>query len=127
MRFLAKIAPQPNGCWLWTGAIRDGYGRFSVADRLVEAHRFAYEQWIGLLPDGVTVDHRCRNRACQNPDHLRALTNQENILLGVGPTAENARKTHCIRGHPLSGDNLLTRPNGWRTCRTCERARRVAA
>lgn len=110
-----------SGCWEWTGARSDGYGHFTENGRQVKAHRRAYELVNGPIPAGLTIDHLCRNRACINPSHLQSVTNRENILRGDGPTAENARKTHCPRGHLLDGDNLRQARalRGMRECRIC--------
>lgn len=70
----------PNGCWLWTGTIeRTGYGRFWLGGRQEIAHRASYALLIGPIPEGLTIDHLCRVRACVNPDHLEPVTLAENI------------------------------------------------
>lgn len=74
---------------------------------------------VGPIPEGMDLDHTCRNRGCVNPEHLEPVTTQVNTLRGIGPTAENARKTHCKHGHPLEGDNLYVDPEGKRKCRAC--------
>ena len=124
--FWAKVnkkGPFWNGtpCWLWTGALTyQGYGRFYIGtDSEVRAHRYAYEQLIGLIPDGLVLDHLCRMEACVNPDHLEAVTDQVNILRGVGTAANAARKTHCPQGHPYSGTNLRSRYVKGRLRREC--------
>lgn len=66
----------------------------------------------------MVIDHICRARNCVNPAHLQVCTNRENILRGVGPTAINARKTHCPNGHPLSWDNIRYR-RGTKSCKIC--------
>lgn len=113
-----------NGCWLWTGARTraGGYGQLRVKTGLVLAHRWMYEQVRGPIPQGLTIDHLCRNRTCVNPDHLEPVTIRENILRGAGRCANNARKTHCQAGHPLSGSNLRNGPRRGRECVTCSRA-----
>ena len=71
-RFLTKVDKNgENGCWLWT-AYKDteGYGRFKVKGMHKTAHRVAYKLWVGELPDGVLVRHKCNVRACVNPEHL---------------------------------------------------------
>ena len=108
-------------CWDWMAAKSStGYGLFSVNAKLIRAHRFSYESQRGPIPEGLTLDHLCRNRGCVNPNHLEAVTSAENILRGVGFSALNAKKTHCPKGHPLSGENLLNSPSiKGRQCRIC--------
>ncbi len=135
--FVAKIAKNFNnqGCWRWTGKIAKdtGYGHLAAhskeyqKNRYFLAHRFAYE-FIGnkSIPIGLTIDHLCKNRWCVNPSHLEAVTLKENILRGDSFCAINARKTHCKRGHPLSGDNLYIHPTrGRRHCKACAAWRHI--
>jgi hypothetical protein len=115
---------ESTGCWNWTQALDShGYGVLGYRYRVEKAHRFAYEIFVGPIPEGLTLDHLCRNTRCVNPEHLEPVTQGENVLRGVGFAAVNARKTHCIHGHPLEGDNLgLQGPNGtYRYCLTCRR------
>lgn len=120
-RFMAKVTPEPNsGCWLWVGAmyVASGYGSFESR----RAHRWSYQTFVGPIPDGLVIDHKCRVRSCVNPDHLRVVTNAENVLAGVGVTAANAKKTHCKRGHSFSGENLYRLKNRpGRRCIICEK------
>ncbi len=114
---------EKSGCWLWLGVIRkDRYGKVVVSGRQCLAHRAVYQALVGPIPDGLTLDHLCRVRSCVNPAHLEPVTNRVNILRGESPAAKNARKTHCLRGHALSGDNLIRTSRGGRSCRMCMNA-----
>lgn len=119
-RFWARVDRRgADDCWPWlAGAVPGGYGRFHVDGRPVATHRFAYELACGPIPDGLQLDHLCRNRICVNPAHLEPVTCRENVRRGIGISAVNARKTSCDHGHPLSGDNLVI-VCGRRTCRAC--------
>lgn len=123
--------PGLGPCWLWTGS-RDtlGYGKFrpfpfptTNGSTVHLAHRWAYETLVGAIPDGLQLDHLCRNPRCVNPVHLEPVTHRENILRGVGPTAINARKTHCPAGHQLTPETLTQGDfrRGIRKCRICAR------
>lgn len=80
-RFWSKVdRSDPNGCWPWTAAkVRGTYGAFWVGGSLVYAHRFAYSLMVGEVPSGMDLDHRCHNRACVNPAHLRLATRSQNL------------------------------------------------
>jgi hypothetical protein len=113
-----------NECWLWPRSVGShGYGQigWQGEDRreMTTAHRMAWVAAGNTLPDDMTVDHICRTRACVNPSHLRLLTN----LANASDNGQGA-KTHCPRGHPYSGSNLYSRPNGHRECRRCIKDRR---
>lgn len=124
-RFWAKVDRRDDdSCWPWLASTRMGYGRiFPKAGVGIAAHRFAYELLIGPIPEGLVIDHLCRNRGCMNPAHMEPVTNAENVLRGDGPTAQRARQTHCKRGHELTPDNLLKDKVGKRRCKLCRRIR----
>ena len=129
-RFWAKTdrSAGPDGCWPWTAARRGreaGYGSFSVNGVTVRAHRLAYEMTHGPIPDGLTLDHLCRNGLCVNPAHLQPVTNTENVLRGISFSAQKARQTHCKYGHILEGDNVYRPPGQLRSrrCVTCKQRR----
>lgn len=120
LRILSRVLID-NGCWNWLGQLNvNGYGRLMVAGRQVAAHRLVYELLTGPINE-ETLDHLCRNRRCVRPGHLEQVPNRVNVLRGVGVTARHARKSHCHRGHPLSGGNLQLDPDGHRQCRTCRK------
>ena len=125
-----------TGCWLWTGAVaRNGYGQVGIDKRTRSAHRVSYETFVGPIPRGLQLDHLCRVRRCINPAHLEPVTRDENQARSPITTAG---RTHCQKGHPLTGDNLVIKKRGSlppvRNCRTCRdayqrawKARRAAA
>ena len=120
-RFEEKYYIDANGCWIWTAHTQpNGYGRFRDGERLVMAHRWAYEHHIAPIPEGLQLDHRCRVRNCVNPDHLEPVTTQENTRRGEAGKAQLAR-THCPQDHPYEGENLYLYSDGRRACRICAR------
>lgn len=124
-RFLSKVSKKRSGCWIWTASIRlEGYGQFHLNERNRLAHRVAYEFFVGRIPDGLQLDHLCRNRACVNPKHLEPVTPRENVMRGTLPEASRRRgreRTHCRNGHPFIGDNVARGPDNERVCRACNR------
>lgn len=119
-RFWAKVHKTPT-CWNWTGASNRGYGYIGLGPGKGQdvAHRVAYRLLVGPIPDGLTIDHLCRNRGCVNPDHMEPVTTKVNVLRGVGRTARQARQTHCKRGHPFDLFNTYYNNRGNRSCKAC--------
>jgi len=108
-----------NGCWNWTAALTSsGYGKFMIQRVSSVAHRLSYTWLVGEIPEGLDLDHLCRNRRCVNPIHLEPVTRRENLLRGKTIPAEHAEKTHCPEGHEYNSENTYLK-NGARHCRKC--------
>jgi hypothetical protein len=115
-RFWSKVN-KTEGCWLWT-AFRNpkGYGRFYVSElRPSEyAHRYSYEIHRGPIPEGMEIDHLCKNTSCIRPDHLEVVTGRVNNSRSNSTSANHAKKTTCPKGHSYSHVSV-----GKFTCRRC--------
>lgn len=122
VRFWVRLAAgEPDVCWPWPmGRDKAGYGLVRNRKTLL-AHRVAWSLTHGEIPDGLTVDHLCRNRACCNPAHMELVTRGENTLRGDTITARNRAKTECMRGHPFDEVNTRNLKGGGRVCRRCMR------
>lgn len=123
-RFMRYVRPSASGCWLWSGGITRGYARFNVkgADGAWQArlaHRIAYEIHKSPIPEGMVIDHLCRQKNCVNPDHLEAVTQMENVLRGTAPNAVAVRHNTCQRGHPRTPETTYTTRAGGVLCRIC--------
>jgi hypothetical protein len=111
-----------NGCWLWIGSQKPtGYGLARVDGRTRRVHQVLYQIMIGEIPEGLELDHTCRNPSCINPTHLEPVTHQVNMSRG-----RLASQTHCVNGHEYTPENTYIRPKtvASRDCRIC-RADRV--
>ena len=80
LTFWAKVEVAPSGCWAWRRAKNSkGYGCFAIDGRVQLVHRIAYAALVGLIPDGLTIDHLCHERTCVRPEHLEVVTLRENV------------------------------------------------
>ena len=135
-RFWAKV-DVAGPCWEWRAAINaSGYGKLGRQSGGVQkhylAHRYAYTQLVGPIPEGLQLDHLCRNRLCVNPDHLEPVTHTENQRRGFSPTFRAARADECRHGHVYTAENTYRYVKDGvhhRRCRQCNadaQARRKA-
>lgn len=120
--FMSRISKDEKGCWLWVGTVfPTGYARFNYKGRGFRAHKFAYEHFVGPVPDGLVIDHLCRVRHCVNPHHLEAVTQRVNFERGISPQVSRARLTgltHCKHGHRIDADGAYLY-GGMRKCKKC--------
>lgn len=124
-RFKRHYVVSENGCWDWTGAkVNKGYGFFRIHPRYgtTAAHRSAYIMFKGEIPEGLTIDHLCKNIGCVNPEHLEAVPLAENLRRAH--EGGQWRKTHCRKGHKYAEDEYNYR--GYHECRICKKAAKEA-
>ena len=124
-----KFEIQGSGCWKWLGSCTSaGYGQVMVGGKIYYTHRLFYERFKGPIPEGLHIDHLCRNRWCCNPSHLEPVTCRENLLRGETSVARNTAKTHCAKGHEFTKENTYTSKGPYgpkRKCRECNRLRQL--
>lgn len=116
---------QVGECWLFTGFLdRDGYGvTTDDRSRTRRAHRVLWQAVMGVIPDGLHLDHLCRVRNCVNLGHLEVVTPKENAHRGVSAIPMQRHKTHCIRGHELVTGNIYPNRRDGRVCMQCAKER----
>jgi hypothetical protein len=123
-RFWDKVYKAEDTHWYWTASVNpSGHaGEFYVSRDLgyQKAYRWSYEQAYGKIPDGLVIDHLCRVPSCVRPDHLEAVTLEENVMRGHGVCAKYARQTVCPHGH------AFTEKAKQRLCLVCVKARKIA-
>lgn len=127
-RFMDKVERgAPNECWTWRGTtLPQGYGQIRIATKMKRAHRISYAMFVGHIPTGMLVLHRCDNPSCVNPEHLFVGSYRDNAVDAVNKGRngnQNIGKMLCKRGHALVGANVYTDKRGYRTCTVCSRAR----
>jgi hypothetical protein len=110
-----------DDCWIWEGAkTTAGYGNLRVEGKVRYTHRLAYEEFVGPIPDGLHLDHLCRNVSCCNPDHLDPVSSGENLHRGK----LGALKETCAKGHPWIPENWASNgTRGLKCCAVCKRLR----
>lgn len=111
----------PGQCWLWPGRGHShGYGSAKADGKWRLAHRYVYSRLVGVIPDGMTLDHLCKNKLCVNPEHLEVVTRAENLRRAVSDrTTQKPRVPRCTHGD----EDLYVDPSGKRVCRICRRER----
>lgn len=112
--------PDLGPCWIWLAHMNKGYGIIGMRGINYFAHRIAFTLDNETIPDGMTLDHLCKNRACVNPSHLEPVTIKINVLRGESGPAINSRKTMCDHGHEFTPENTRITAHG-RECKKCKR------
>jgi len=136
-RFRSKVAvggipearPDLGPCHLWTAyRMPNGYGVFHpTKTSSFLAHRYAYTEQVGPIPEGMVIDHLCRVRECVNPIHLEPVEHVENLRRGKGYAIRNGMRDSCINGHKYTPENIYTDPGGGIRCRRCAYERGLAS
>ena len=131
-RFLSALYTiSGSECILWKGCTtKAGYGKLQENNKEIYVHRYSYELFVEKIPEGLVIDHICRNKACVNPSHLRVVTNRENVVFNSESAAAlNLLKSHCKNGHEFTPKNTIMMPPETpthipsRRCKECARTR----
>ena len=138
-RILERARLDIDGCFRWTGATTTvGYGKLGMRGKFYTVHLVAYELFVGPIPDGMDVGHKCHDaaaeaglclewstcvhRTCLRPDHLKPEPRGDNLLSSPLTQASiNSAKTECKRGHEFTEANTYIKKSGWRSCRICNK------
>jgi len=119
MERIMRRVEKTETCWNFGGANVHGYGIIGIHGKNAYTHRVVYTEMVGPIPDGMEIDHLCRNRSCCNPEHLEAVTRAENARRTVG-FWPHAVKTHCVHGHEYTPENTMRHgAKKQRVCRIC--------
>lgn len=121
---MSKVRYTAYGCWEFTSCLnKAGYALFYLGHGHMQASRAAYILMVGPIPEGMFIDHLCRNLCCVNPKHLEPVTPSENVRRGMGRSGCRIRSAHCRKGHEFTPENTIYQKGGkHRSCRTCRRA-----
>lgn len=132
MLMRTNLAATTDDCWLWLGSQqfnrigRLTYGVAHFNGKKIYAHRLAYVAFVGQIPEGLTIDHLCRNTLCINPWHLEPVPIHINLARGESPSAKAARRDKCLHGHKFDG-RKKTRGGWQRTCSECRAQEQIRA
>jgi hypothetical protein len=125
-RFFKYVDMTPV-CWKWNGSLNNrGYGRLGIGKhKTLLAHRISYELFVGSIPEGMELHHKCGVPNCVNPSHLEISIHRTHmvVLHDKNAAAINSRRTHCPSGHEYTPENTYRYKKGERMCRTCNRFR----
>ena len=120
-RFWHKVN-KTNDCWIWTSDKDwNGYGRFNINYKSYYAHRISYLLHHKHISAGLQLHHICNNPSCVNVEHLKQITQTENLIKSDNIGSRNKIKTHCPQGHEYTFENTYVTTANRRICKTCNR------